>query len=150
MKELPGPDRPGRFVPGETMTDPPTVDVLLVDDDIRIIDVLAELLGDTGLRVATAMSPEEGLDMFDRLSPAVVVSDYDLQRETNGIDLLSGIAERRPDIRRVLISGMAFRSDIQAAVAAGVAHQVRGKSDFEAIVDAVRNEAEQAGIVSEF
>lgn len=124
--------------------DPPRAAILLIDDDHRVVESLGGLIRSEGYELTIAMTAEDGLEAFYSLLPPVVVSDHDLQSSFDGVELLFEIAQRHPDVRRILISGMVMFGDLKNAKGSGIAHQVLSKSDFHAILEAVREEVEKA------
>ena len=62
-------------------------DVLLVDDDIAVLDLVAELLMAEGCRVRTAVDGREALAILARWRPQVVLLDIMLP-VMDGIDVL--------------------------------------------------------------
>jgi len=92
--------------------------LLIVDDEARILESLAEVLGEA-FEVITATSGDEALAAFDAQSPELVLSDQRMPHRT-GIDLLKEIQAREPSCVRMLITGY---SDIDAVIDA-VNHQV--------------------------
>lgn len=49
--------------------------VLIVDDEERVVQSIAGVLGDEGFQVATARSGEEALILFQREEPDVTLLD---------------------------------------------------------------------------
>ncbi|MGE3171204.1 MAG: sigma-54-dependent transcriptional regulator [Planctomycetota bacterium] len=88
--------------------------VLVVDDEPDMAESCAFLLGRQGYDAVTAANGEDALDRLARESFALVVSDVKMPRMT-GIELLTAVKSRDPDIEVVLITGY---PEIQAAVAA--------------------------------
>lgn len=81
--------------------------ILVVDDDAFITDMLPRKLRRAypGLDVVTASSPAEGLALMSNgAAPDVVLSDYNLRADLNGLDVLSETARRRPHAVRILMS----------------------------------------------
>lgn len=88
---------------------------LVVDDESGVRQILQRIIARTfpqeaGVSVGLADSPEEALRQLDDIpadgSRLIVISDYNLETPTmTGISLLNEVRSRRPDARRVLISG---------------------------------------------
>jgi DNA-binding NtrC family response regulator len=85
--------------------------ILIVDDERRIADTLAEILEMSGFRVATAYDGWDALQAADRFHPDYLLSDV-LMPRMNGVDL--GIAMRKmyPGMKILLFSGQAGISEI--------------------------------------
>ncbi|MFO8084090.1 MAG: response regulator [Desulfobacterales bacterium] len=105
--------------------------VLLIDDEETNVRVLAISLRSDGYEVVTAYSGEEGLEVFDRESPDIVVTDIKMPG-MDGIDVLKNIKNRSPKTEVIIITG---HGDIDNAIEA-LKH---GASDF--INKPVRDEA---------
>jgi len=78
--------------------------VLVVDDDERVAASLARLLARAGLEVVTACGAEEALASLAAGAFSVVVSDLQMPGR-DGLWLLARVAERRPAVLRILVSG---------------------------------------------
>ena len=88
------------------MDTPSAPSLLLVDDDPLVRVTLAMGLDDEGFRVVEADSGEAALALIkDGLEPSVVITDINLGPGISGVDLANHLAEVRPDLRVVLISG---------------------------------------------
>ena len=105
--------------------------VLLIDDEEANVRVLAISLRSDGHEVVTAYSGEEGLEVFDRESPDIVVTDIKMPG-MDGIEVLKNIKENSPESEVIIITG---HGDIDNAIEA-LKH---GASDF--INKPVRDEA---------
>jgi putative nucleotidyltransferase with HDIG domain len=78
--------------------------VLFVDDEVNILKALQRLLRNEPMTVLTASRPHEALDLLDRADAQLVVSDQRMP-EMSGVDLLSSVRERHPDIVRMMLTG---------------------------------------------
>jgi len=105
--------------------------ILLIDDEADIVRVLSMSLKTDGYDVVTAYSGEEGLDVFDRESPNVVLADIKMPG-MDGLEVLRKIKERNPESEVIIITG---HGDIDSAIEA----LQYGASDF--INKPIRDEA---------
>lgn len=78
--------------------------VLLVDDEEGIRNVLSISLADAGYEVYAAGSLEEGLEMFRRLSPAIVLADIKMPGG-DGMELLRQVKEESRTTEVIMITG---------------------------------------------
>ncbi len=78
--------------------------VLFVDDEVIILKTLARLFRSEPLNVFTAGSAKEALDIMERESVQVVVSDQQMP-ETTGVFLLAEVRENHPDVIRIMLTG---------------------------------------------
>jgi two-component system, cell cycle sensor histidine kinase and response regulator CckA len=81
--------------------------ILLIDDDVRIRDLLSTVLLNHGYRVVVARTAEEGLRLFTAQADQfnLVISDINLPN-ISGHTLAELIRPIRPDIRILLMSGL--------------------------------------------
>ncbi len=80
--------------------------VLFVDDEINILRALKRLLRSEDMEVLCASRAGEALDLIERHPVQVVVTDHRMP-EMSGVDLLSQVRERQPDIIRIMLTGFA-------------------------------------------
>jgi two-component system, NtrC family, sensor kinase len=105
--------------------------ILLIDDEEANVRVLAMSLRSDGHDVVTALSGEEGLEVFLREVPELVLTDIKMPG-MDGIEVLQRIKERRPEAEVIIITG---HGDIDNAIEA----LKFGASDF--ISKPIRDEA---------
>jgi CheY-like chemotaxis protein len=79
------------------------IKVLIVDDDDIVRNLLVRLLRADGVTVLASPSPGEALELLERTSVEVVVSDYTLPLMT-GIAFLDRVRTRWPWVHRILLS----------------------------------------------
>lgn len=104
-------------VTGDPATALRGVEVLLVDDDVAVREVLAELLQEYGARVAAAASAREALELLSRVRPRVVITDVRMPGE-DGFWLLREI-RRRPDGGRLPVIAISAFADAGTALEVG-------------------------------
>ena len=78
--------------------------VLFVDDEVNILKALQRLLRNEPMNVLTASRPQEALALLESEHAQVVVSDQRMP-EMSGVDLLSTMRERHPDMVRMMLTG---------------------------------------------
>ena len=78
--------------------------VLFVDDEVNILRALQRLLRSEDMNVLCASRAEEALEALSRNLVQVVVSDQRMP-EMSGVDLLSRVRERWPDVVRMMLTG---------------------------------------------
>ncbi len=88
--------------------------ILVVDDDESILDMTEDLLTEAGFEVTKCGSGTEALSLADDRDWDVVLSDLQMP-ETNGLELLAAMRERRPDTPVILMTAF---GTIQSAVQA--------------------------------
>ena len=82
--------------------------VLLVDDDDEVREVTAGILEDVGYTVTTAVDGATALSVLEREGSKIglVIADYAMPGMT-GVELLTAIRGRRPDLPMLLATGYA-------------------------------------------
>ncbi len=78
--------------------------VLFVDDEVNILKALQRLLRNESMSVLTASRPQEAIDLLETNVAQVVVSDQRMP-EMSGVDLLSTIRVRHPNMVRMMLTG---------------------------------------------
>ncbi len=97
--------------------------VICVDDEPHNLDLLDRALH-RRFDVRTEAMPEAALAAIESdQDVAVVIADFRMPA-MNGVELLTRVAARRPEARRVLVTGYADAETVQAALASGIVHQV--------------------------
>jgi response regulator RpfG family c-di-GMP phosphodiesterase len=87
--------------------------LLVVDDETRILESLAELFGDR-YRVLSAKRGDEALEVFEKERPELVLCDQRMPGST-GIETLKKMRELEPGTIRMLLTGY---SDIDVVIEA--------------------------------
>ena len=77
--------------------------ILIIDDDTSLRRVLEYNLQEAGYAVATAASGEEGLRLFDEVSPNLVISDMKMPG-MDGMQVLKAIKERSAETLVIMIT----------------------------------------------
>jgi len=96
--------------------------LLLIDDEKAIVRVLSISLKSDGYDVVTAYGGEEGLDVFRRESPDIVLTDIKMPG-VDGIEVLKRIKDLDPDTEVIIVTG---HGDMHLAIEA----LQLGASDF--------------------
>ena len=78
--------------------------VLFVDDEVNILKALQRLLRSEHMNVLCASRAQEALQLLDKQPCQVVVTDQRMP-EMSGVDLLSQVRQRFPDIVRMMLTG---------------------------------------------
>jgi two-component system NtrC family response regulator len=77
--------------------------ILIIDDDTSLRRVLEYNLQEAGYAVATAASGEDGLRLFDEISPALVITDMKMPG-MDGMQVLKTIKERSAETLVIMIT----------------------------------------------
>lgn len=122
--------------------------LLLVDDDRFMLGVLNDMLVGQPYRVLSACSGEEALDVLDHEAVEVILCD-EAMPGMRGTEVLARAAERYPKTVRLMLSGQPDLTEIEAAIASGVAddHYVKplgARTLRERIDEAFRLQSQRA------
>ena len=140
MKDMP----PGHFrlPPGSSRAEPPLANkkVLVVDDDMRNVFALTNLLEREGMQVLTATSGPAGVEML-RNNPDVEIVLMDLlmpdQDGYQTIRLVRGMEHFR-DIPIIGVSARAMKGDREKCIAAGASDYIAKPVDLEELKSVMR------------
>ena len=86
--------------------------VLIVDDDVDICNVLAQIISRPGMRVETTSNPLEVPDLVRNVFFNLILLDIEMPGKS-GMELLPEIAEISPDTKIIIISGF---GDMELAI----------------------------------
>lgn len=110
--------------------------VLLVDDDLTLLRALTRVLKGR-FRVLVATNAASALLILQTRRVHVVVSDFEMPGEPNGLDLLQEVHAQFPLVRRILMSARQ-RPVFQDALAVGlVEHFLLKRNDIAELAAAI-------------
>jgi DNA-binding NtrC family response regulator len=89
--------------------------VLVVDDEVRVADSMAQILLASGYDAVPAYSAEAAMKMAEKLRPQALISDI-VMGPVSGIELANHIREHYPACRVLLISGHSSTRDLTQAL----------------------------------
>ena len=78
--------------------------ILIVDDDEKIRMLMTRYLGRVGYTVIEAETGKRGIEQYESLQPDLIVTDI-LMPEMDGMEFLTALREKNPDIPIIVISG---------------------------------------------
>ncbi|MEN8199383.1 MAG: HD domain-containing phosphohydrolase [Thermodesulfobacteriota bacterium] len=94
------------------------VTILIVEDDPIISKSEAVFLEDRGYSVVMAGNGREGLEMFSRENPDLVLLDLRMP-EMDGLEVLAAIMKDSPDVPVIIVSGVGTMDDAIKALKLG-------------------------------
>ena len=92
--------------------------IIAVDDDVDMVDGLAEVLRTRGYEVKTANNEEEAFAVIKEFDAQLALLDIRLGK-TSGLDLIKSLKEYRPNLQSIMITGNADRESAIAALQRG-------------------------------
>jgi len=78
--------------------------IFVVDDEVPLLELAAVILGEKGYEVRTFTDPELALKEYEKVRPALVLTDYWMPR-MSGMDLIRECRRLHPKQKIVLLSG---------------------------------------------
>jgi DNA-binding response OmpR family regulator len=113
-------------------------DVLIVDDELAIVSVLAAALEARGHHVTVATSAEDALALPE---PEVLVADLWLQGVMSGLDLFDELVNRGVAPRTIFMTGMPTVADCRRALRLGASEFLSKPFSIDELVRAVECES---------
>ncbi len=110
--------------------------VLIIDDEKSILDTLSLMLEDEGFAVLKAMDGKEGLAIFEKEKPDIVLLDVWMP-ELDGIQVLKKIKKKNKDAIVIVISGHGTISTAVEAVKVGAYDFLEKPLSIEKVLEVV-------------
>jgi DNA-binding NtrC family response regulator len=113
-----------------------TVRILVIDDDQSMCELIAESLETNERHVEWRLHGREALDLIREKEFDVVITDVNLEN-MSGLDLCRHLAENRPDIPVIMITGFGSMASAVAAIRAGAYDFINKPLDMAALGQAI-------------
>lgn len=123
------------------MSDDDSPHVLVIDDEQSLLETLEVLLEDEGYEVSTALTGQEGLEIFDEVGPDLVLLDIRMPK-MGGVEVLEEIRDRSESVPVVLITAQASLNSAIEAVNLGANHYVRKPFSNDELLAIIRRSLE--------
>lgn len=114
--------------------------VLMVDDEPALVELLRDLLADSGFDVQGTTDPEEAIRLCESYRPDVVLSDISMPNIT-GQELLRRIKKNHPDLPVIFLSGHVDKDALLEGIRNGVYSVIEKPFNRVQVVDACTNAA---------
>jgi len=111
--------------------------VLLVDDEEDLLDAMAERMRNQGLEVSTTTSAWDALVKTEEEPFDAIVIDL-MMPEMNGLEVLKTIKDRRPDLKVILLTGLATVEKGLEAMKFGATDLMEKPADLKVLIDKIR------------
>ena len=116
-------------------------DVVVVDDDLALLSVLAEVLSERGYLVRTASDGLSALAIIQERVPDILISDLNMHG-MSGFELLPIILRRFPTIAVIAMSGEYPGTVVSPGVAAD-GFYAKGSNSVERLLEILRDIADE-------
>ena len=81
------------------------LNVLVIDNEKQVRNAMQELLTATGCQVITSDSGQNAIELCQSTRPNLLLVDYQLAENENGLDVIRSIRQDYPDMPAIIISG---------------------------------------------
>jgi DNA-binding NtrC family response regulator len=122
--------------------------VLLVDDEQDFLETLAERMRARGMNVSTTASAADAVKMAEAESYDAVVLDLKMPG-MDGLEVLSAIKERNPDIQVILLTGHATLEKGIEAMKMGAMDFIEKPADIQVLTEKIKQAQSQKMILVE-
>ena len=123
--------------------------ILIIEDELAHGDALAEALEMEGFEVVTAGNGEQGLDIFQRQNPHVVVTDLKLGSGIDGLEVLAQVVASHRSCEVVLITAHSSIDTCKDALREGAYDYIEKPIDLDHLRAVVRRAADRAVLARE-
>ncbi len=124
------------------------VKVLVVDDEKHILELLCEVLQRRGFDVYPAFNGEEGIEIFKKEKPTVVLTDIKLPK-ASGIEILKFVKKVSPITQVIMISGYGTTDDVIKALRLGASDYLMKPFNVGILVHTVIRSVERYELIME-
>jgi len=114
--------------------------ILLIDDDAKLLKSLARDLSELGYSVTTTVSAIEASAALGQDTFHAVVCDHHMHGES-GVSFLASLRHKHPKMAKILLSGGLDAKKKEEAIIREIAHSVLDKPCEIAVLDAKIQEA---------
>ncbi len=131
------------------MLDKKNISVLSIDDEALIRESITDYLEDSGYKVLQAENGKQGLDVFRRENPDIILVDLRMP-EIDGLDVLTSVTKESPGTPVIVVSGTGVIQDVIDALRLGAwDYLVKPISDLAVLEHAVVKCLERAQLLKE-
>ncbi|MBP7230191.1 MAG: response regulator, partial [Moraxellaceae bacterium] len=131
------------------MSQPVQDHILVIDDEPVVCESLAVYLSDSGFKVNTASSGDEGLALFRNIQPDLVICDLRMPL-VDGLDVLKAINSESPETPVIVVSGQGSMNDVVTALRNGaVDYLFKPLIEMEVLEHSVRRALERGYLLKQ-
>ena len=129
-------------------TDCRNIKVLVIDDDPKILNLIATVLERHGFDLYTAADGEKGIELFKKENPPIILTDIIMPKVT-GIEILKIIKNISPITQIVVFSGVGTTMDVIEALRLGATDYLVKPFNLDLLIHTVSRCAERHEMIME-
>ena len=122
--------------------------VLLVDDEEKFLEMMAERMRARGMQVSTAASAAEAVRLAEEQSFDAIILDLKMP-EMDGIEVLKMLKKKSPDSQVILLTGHATVEKGIEAMKLGAMDFLEKPADLNALTEKIKEAQAQKMLVVE-
>jgi len=112
--------------------------VLIVDDEVDFLDIMAERMRARGIDVATTTSAEKAINLVEKGHYDVVIMDF-IMPAMNGFKALKLLKEKKADTQIILMTGNVPTELILEAKKIGALDVIEKPADLKILIEKIKN-----------
>ncbi len=115
--------------------------ILVVEDEVKMLDILADVLGSAGYTVFKAMNGEDGVRLALTERPDLVIADLLLPGEMSGMMMIRKIREDEwgKNVKVMILTNVTDEKTIDEAIQQETFHYViKGNITMETLLEKVK------------
>lgn len=114
------------------------MNILVVDDEGPFGKLIGRVLKREGINVTATTRGKEAIALLEQSSVGLVIVDYMLKEEHDGLDLIAMMRRRRPGLPALLISGFPSDDVEQRVAGMGSTYYLEKPFESEELMNLVR------------
>ncbi|MCK9491694.1 MAG: response regulator transcription factor [Sulfurimonas sp.] len=118
--------------------------VLFVEDEENIARLLKEAIGDSFYSFTIAKDGRDGLEMFEKISPDIVITDINMPN-MNGLEMANEIKKINQNIPIIILSAFSDKEKFLGAIDTGVAKYFLKPYEPDEILSYISSIADELG-----
>jgi DNA-binding NtrC family response regulator len=128
------------------MTDqqPRRIRLLLVDDEVEYVDVLAKRMAKRYIQVSTALSGSQAIQALRRQDFDVAVVDLKME-DMDGIEVLKIFKKMDPDLPVIIVTGHGSEQSAREGLALGAFDYLIKPCELDELLDKITTAARKVG-----
>ena len=111
--------------------------VLLVDDEVDFLDIMAERMRGRGIDVATTTSAENAISLVEKEHYDVVIMDF-MMPAMNGFNALKLLKKKNADVQIILMTGNVPAELVREAKKIGALDVIAKPADLKKLIEKIK------------